>query len=106
MAVKKETPKATTIEARQDQLIALAVDNAERQLRNNTASSQVITHYLKQGTPSAKIEHEILIEKKKLIQAQTESLKSSENLETLYNQVLIAIGGYKGNQQYQEDNNR
>ena len=45
-------------------------------------------------------------EKKKLIQAQTESLKSSENLETLYNQVLIAIGGYKGNQQDQEDNNR
>lgn len=41
---------ATTPEARENQLIALAVDLAEKQMREGTASAQVITHYLKLGS--------------------------------------------------------
>ena len=41
---------ALTPEARENQLIALAVNLAEKQLREGTASSQVITHYLKKST--------------------------------------------------------
>ena len=46
---KKMRP-ALTPEARENQMIALAVDLAEQQLRDGTASSQVITHYLKLGS--------------------------------------------------------
>ena len=41
---------ALTPEARENQMISLAVDLAEKQLMEGTASSQVITHYLKLGS--------------------------------------------------------
>ena len=70
----KDTPKkirpATTPEARENQLIALAVDLAEKQLIEGTASSQVITHYLKLGSTKERIEREILEKQKALIEAK------------------------------------
>ena len=48
----KETRKirpALSPEARENQLIDLAVNLAEQQLLDGTASSQVITHFLKLG---------------------------------------------------------
>ena len=45
-----KSPPVMTPEARENQLISLAIDLAEQQLRNGTASSQVITHYLKLGS--------------------------------------------------------
>ena len=64
---------ALTPEARENQMIALAVDLAEKQLLEGTASSQVITHYLKLGTMKQKIEMEILEKQKALIEAKTEN---------------------------------
>ena len=57
---------ALTPEARENQLISLAVDLAEKQLQEGTASSQVITHYLKLGSTKERIEKEVsvLIEQK------------------------------------------
>lgn len=51
---------ALTPEAREKQLIALAIDVAEEQMRNGTASSQVISHFLKLGSTRAQIEKELL----------------------------------------------
>ena len=62
---KKAVRPALTPEARENQLISLAVDLAEQQLRDGTASSQVITHYLKLGSTKEKIEKEILEKQKK-----------------------------------------
>ena len=59
MADSKRRP-ATSPEARENQLISLAVDLAEQQLMKGTASSQVITHYLKMGSTKEKLEKEIL----------------------------------------------
>ena len=56
----RERRPALTPEARENQLISLAVDLAEKQLQEGTASSQVITHYLKLGSTKEKIEKEIL----------------------------------------------
>ena len=78
---------ALTPEARENQLVSLAVDLAEKQLREGTASSQVITHYLKLGSTKERIEKEIL---------EKQNLKSIENSEKLYADALKAFRGYSG----------
>ena len=93
---KVSMPKASTPEARESQLIALAVDLAEQQLINGTASSQVITHYLKLGTQKERIEREILEKQKELISAKTEALKSQKRVEELYADALSAMKAYNG----------
>jgi hypothetical protein len=62
-----------------------------------TASSQVITHYLKMGSTKERIEKEILEKKKDLMDAQTESLKSAQRIEELYKNALDAMRNYSGN---------
>lgn len=87
---------ALTPEARENQLAALAVDLAEKQLRDGTASSQVITHYLKLCSTTAKIEKEMLEKQKELIDAKTQSLKSAQKIEELYMNALDAMRNYSG----------
>ena len=87
---------ALTPEARENQLISLAVDLAEEQLRNGTASSQVITHYLKLGSTKEKIEKEILVKQKELIEAKTENLQQSKRIEELYSNAINAMRVYSG----------
>ena len=88
---------ALTPEARENQLIYLATDLAEQQLRDGTASSQVITHYLKLGSTKERIEKEILEKQKELISAKTESLKSAKRIEELYTEAIAAMRKYSGN---------
>lgn len=87
---------ALTPEARENQLISLAVDLAEEQLRQGTASSQVITHFLKLGSTKEKIEKEILEKQKELIEAKTETLQSAKRVEELYSNALSAMKKYSG----------
>lgn len=87
---------ALTPEARENQLISLAVDLAEQQLRDGTASSQVITHYLKLGSTKERIEKEILEQQKELIAAKTETLKSQKKMEELYVEAIDAMRRYSG----------
>lgn len=87
---------ALTPEARESQLVSLAVDLAEKQLMEGTASSQVITHYLKLGSTKERIEKEILEEQKKLIEAKTQSLQSAQRIEELYTNALDAMRNYSG----------
>lgn len=87
---------AESPEARENQMIALAIDLAEQQLRDGTASAQVITHYLKLGSTKDKIEREILAEQKKLVKAKTEALESAQRVEELYTDALKAMRTYTG----------
>lgn len=87
---------ALTPEARENQMISLAVDLAEKQLREGTASSQVITHYLKLGSTKEKIEKEILERQKDLIEAKTENYKSNQKMEELFAEAIDAFKGYSG----------
>ena len=93
---KRGARPAMSLEARENQLISLAVDLAEKQLLEGTASSQVITHYLKLGTTRERIEKEILQEQKKLVSAKTEELKTSKRIETIYEEALKAMKSYSG----------
>lgn len=95
-ATKSRMRPATTPEARENQLIALAVELAERQLREGTASSQVITHYLKLGSTKERLEKEKLAEENKLLKAKTENLKSQQKTEELYAKALMAMQDYSG----------
>lgn len=83
-------------EVRESQLISLAVDLAEQQLRDGTASAQVITHYLKLGSSKDRIEKEILAKQKELITAKTEALQSQKRVEELYANALTAMREYSG----------
>ena len=103
-SIKKIRP-ALSPEARENQMIALAVDLAEKQLLEGTASSQVITHYLKLGTQKEKIEREILEKQKELIEAKTQNLQSVQKIEELYTNALNAMRTYSGqnNEEGEED---
>jgi hypothetical protein len=92
----RKMPPAKTPEAREKQMISLAVDLAEKQLRDGTASSQIITHYLKLGSTKEQIEKEILEKQKDLITAKTEQLKSQKKVEDLYANALDAMRRYQG----------
>lgn len=101
----KQTPKADPApkrrkaidpDARQSQLVALATDLAEEQLRNGTASSQVITHYLKLGTAKEKLEQELLAKQVELAKAKTEAVQSQKRIEELYANALTAMRSYRG----------
>jgi hypothetical protein len=94
--IKRRRPPATTPEARENQMIALAVDLAEKQLLEGTASSQVISHYLKLGSTKEKLEKEILEKQKELITAKTEAIQSGKRVEELYKNALDAMRSYSG----------
>lgn len=94
---------AKTPEARENQLINLAVDLAEKQLLEGTASSQVITHYLKLGSAKEKIEKDILEKQKELITAKTEAIKSAKRIEELYQNALDAMRSYGGREREEDD---
>lgn len=87
---------ALTPEARENQMISLAVDLAERQLQEGTASSQVITHYLKLGSTRERLERERLEEENKLLKAKTEQIQSMKRVEELYEEAIKAMRNYGG----------
>lgn len=95
----KQTQKmrpALSPEARENQMIALAVDLAEQQLRDGTASSQVITHFLKLGTSKAELEKEKLREENKLLRAKTDSIERDKNYGELVEKAIKAMQNYQG----------
>lgn len=85
---------ALSEEARENQMINLAVNLAEKQLLEGTASSQVITHYLKLGSTKEKIEKEILEKQKDLLEAKTQQLQSQQRVEELYANAIQAMRSY------------
>ncbi|MCI8992284.1 MAG: hypothetical protein HFG80_06085 [Eubacterium sp.] len=93
---------ALTPEARENQLVSLAVDLAEEQLRSGTASSQVITHYLKLGSSRDRLEREKLEKENELLRAKTKALESGQRVEELYEQALNAMRRYSGQREYDE----
>ena len=93
----KKIRPALNPETRESQMISLAVDLAEKQLMEGTASSQVITHFLKLGSTKERLEKEKLEEENKLLKAKTESLQSAKRVEELYADAIAAMKRYSGN---------
>lgn len=94
--IRKVRP-ALTPEARENQLISAAVDLAEKQLLEGTASSQVITHYLKLGSTRERLEREKLAEENKLLRAKTKAIEEAADMKELYENAIKAMQRYSGN---------
>ena len=105
---KKIRRPATTPEGRENQMISLAVELAEKQLIDGTASAQVISHFLKLGSSREKLEQHRIALENELVQAKTEVLASQKNVEKLYTEAMSAFRSYSGNpdpakDEYDED---
>ena len=87
---------ALSPEAREQQLIGFAVDLAEQQLLDGTASSQVITHFLKLGTTRAELEKEKLKKENAVLEAKAKAYQSSEEMKDLYENAIKAMRDYGG----------
>lgn len=92
---KKIRPELTP-EAREKQMIALAMDRAEQQLLEGTASSQVITHFLKLGSERERLERERLEEENQLLRAKTKALEDSADMKEMYERAIKAMRDYAG----------
>jgi hypothetical protein len=93
-----------TQDAKESQLIALAYEAAEERIRNGTATSQEIVHFLKLGSTKAKVEKDILELQKELIVAKTESLRAQRRYEELFSEALEAMKSYSGNGEDDDEN--
>jgi hypothetical protein len=89
-------PAARTPEAREQQLIAAAVDRAEQQLQDGTASAQVITHFLKLGSSRERLEQQRLAYENQLTEVKIEAMQSQKEIERLYGEALAAMSAYSG----------
>lgn len=95
-APRNRRPPATTPEARENQMISLAVDVAERQMREGTASSQVISHYLKLGSTRERLEQQRLLREVDLLEKKAASMESAKRIEELYADAIVAMRSYGG----------
>lgn len=102
MGKRKQTP-ARTPEARENQLINLAVDEAEKRLQNGTASSQIITTLLKLATTKARLEIKKLESDISLQKAKEQEIEDKASNSDLYAQALAAFKRYKGDVEDEED---
>ena len=103
---KKDTRRirpALTPDARENQMISLAIDLAEKQLLERTASSQVISHYLTLGSSKYRLEKRKLERETELLNARTESLQSAKKVEELYSEAMEAFKGYRSSSMDPED---
>lgn len=94
---------ATTPEARENQLISSAYDLAEKQIRDGTASSQVITHFLKLGSSRDRLEQERIAGEVELNRAKIEAMESHKKIEELYGKAIEAMRFYSGHEQVDGD---
>lgn len=94
---------ALTPESRASQLVSLAYDLAEKQLREGTASSQVITEFLKLGSSENKLKMEKLEEENKLLRAKTEKIQSEQKSEEMFAAAIKAMSRYQGHADEEEE---
>lgn len=99
----RETRPALTPEAEENRLIYLATLQAERQLREGTASSQIVCHYLKLGTEKAKLECEKLRAENELLLAKKESLESAQRSEEMFAEAIRVFSKYRGHDEESDD---
>lgn len=94
---------ATTPEAREHEMVGLALDLAERQIKAGTASSQVITHFLKAGSLREQLEQERITHENELLKVKKEALESQQRVEEMYVKALDAMRSYSGQAPMQDD---
>lgn len=100
---RTKLPPVRTAQARENQLINLAIDLVERQLQDGSASSQVITHFLKLATTREKLENEKLRSDLRVAEAKIKQYNSADELKELYAAAMDAMKGYSADSEDEED---
>ena len=99
----RRTRPATTPEARQNQLVALAYDLVERRLQEGTASAQETTHFLRMGSSRERLEQERLEAEIEISRAKQAMLESAQRTELMYEKALKAMRSYSGVEGLEEE---
>lgn len=97
----RRSPPARTPEARENQLINLAYNEAEKRIRDGSATSQLLTFFLNLATSKTELENEKLRSDLKVAEAKIKQIESSEDIKELYGKALEAMRSYSG---YEEEN--
>ena len=100
---EKRRPPARTAEGRELEMTSLAMDLAEEQLRNGTATSQVITHFLKLGTIKEQHELQKVQLENELLKTKKAAMESAQNVEAMYEEAIKAFRGYAGQDEGYDD---
>ena len=95
VAAKRGRPPITP-EGKEQLMISYAMDLAEQQLREGTASAQVICHFLKLGTSRAELEKEKLARENELLKVKAENIKAMERQEEMFKEAINAMKRYQG----------
>jgi hypothetical protein len=77
-------------------MVSLAMELAEKQIKAGTASSQVITHFLKAGSLREQLEQERIAHENELLRVKKEALESQQRVEEMYVKALDAMRSYSG----------
>lgn len=96
-------PQPRTTEGREIQIASLAVDLAEKKIRDGTASNQLIIHYLNIASSNNRLEKELLEKKKELMDAKIELAKSNSTGNQSYIDAINALKSYSGESENYED---
>lgn len=94
---------ATSPEARESQMVSLAFDEAERQIREGSASSQLLTHFVKLGSERERKEQMKIQLETQLLEKRISTLETAERLESLMDEALDVFRGYSGQRRRRED---
>lgn len=102
-AEKSGRAPAMSVEANDNEMISLANKCAREQLRNGTASSQIICHYLKQGSERERLAVEQARADLELTRAKTKAIETSERIESMFAKALSAFSDYRGDSEGDDD---
>lgn len=94
---------ATSSEFREQELASAAYELAENQIRAGTASSQVITHFLKMGSTRERLEQQRIEHENELLQVKREAIASQQRIEELYMDAISAMRSYGGSEVQTEE---
>lgn len=101
--MSKSKDKFQTDEAIEAELISLAVLEARRQIKEGTASSQVLTHYLALGAKKEEVLNERRVLENDLLKAKIEETKQMARIEQMVTDALEAFKRYSGYDDDYED---
>ena len=99
----KRRPPAITLEARENELISKAVDEAEKRIMNGTASDSLLIHWLRQGTVKMQLEKEKLQADVELARAKSESIAAAQSQKELAAEAIKAMRLYTGQAEYEDE---
>lgn len=86
----------TTPQEHENLLISLAMKRAEQQLADGTASSQVISHFLKMGATREQLEQDKIRKETELLKTKRDTIESAEAVEARIEAAVEAFGRYRG----------